>query len=244
MNNRIFLLLLLLVLSITGFSIFSREWTKPKLISPVFKIYEVEPGTPLNFFYKDKAGKPYNNFYQLKENLKSKGKEILFAMNGGMFHSTGRPVGLYIQEGKEIEKLNTDKNQKGNFFLQPNGVFSETISHQFKVSKTTDFNPKNIYNATQSGPLLVYNDTINPLFNPKSKNLNIRNGVGVKENGNVLFAISTEPVTFYEMAQLFKNHNCPNALYLDGFVSKAVFPGEEIINSTDKFGVIITHLKN
>ncbi len=47
---------------------------------------------------------------------------LLFAMNGGMFHSGFSPVGLYIENGQS-QPLNENKGW-GNFFLQPNGVLA------------------------------------------------------------------------------------------------------------------------
>ena len=48
----------------------------------------------------------------------------------------------------------------------------------------------------------------------------VRNGVGVRADGRVVFAISEAAVSFGRFARLFRDAlACPNALYLDGFVS-------------------------
>jgi uncharacterized protein YigE (DUF2233 family) len=79
--------------------------------------------------------------------------------------------------------------------------------------------------ATQSGPLLVLDGKINAQLNPRSLNRNIRSGVGVLDRETAIFAISREPVTFYEFADLFiQMLKCPNALYLDGAISKMYLP--------------------
>jgi len=74
----------------------------------------------------------------------------------------------------------------------------------------------------------VHNNKIHKAFTPKSKNANIRNGVGVMVNAKgvqkLVFVISEDPVTFHEMATVFKDYlHCKEALYLDGTVSRYYF---------------------
>ena len=71
----------------------------------------------------------------------------------------------------------------------------------------------------------------------------IRNGVGVLPNGKLLFAISKEPIRFYDFANFFKKAGCRNALYLDGFISRIYLPSQEITNQDFIFGIIIAELK-
>jgi uncharacterized protein YigE (DUF2233 family) len=74
--------------------------------------------------------------------------------------------------------------------------------------------------ATQSGPMMVSAGVIHSGLNPQGTSRNIRNGIGVMNANEVVFAISDEPVTFYEFALLFRDRlKCPDALYLDGSVS-------------------------
>ena len=47
---------------------------------------------------------------------------LLFASNGGMYHPDNSPVGLYIEEGRELVRANT-RGGPGNFHMRPNGVF-------------------------------------------------------------------------------------------------------------------------
>ena len=51
------------------------------------------------------------------------GKELVFAMNGGMYLPNLSPQGLYIENGKVIKQLDKTQEAYGNFYLQPNGVF-------------------------------------------------------------------------------------------------------------------------
>lgn len=108
-----------------------------------------------------------------------------------------------------------------NFYLEPKGIFYITNDGKAGICKTIVYsNIANVEFATQSGPMLLINGKVNIIFNPKSNNLNIRNGVGILPNNDLIFAISTNKVTFYDFAKFFKEKGCLNALYLDGYVSK------------------------
>ena len=53
----------------------------------------------------------------------------------------------------------------------------------------------------------------------------MRNGVGARDGHIVVFAISKEPVSFHQFADLFRNGlGCLNALFLDGTVSALYAP--------------------
>ncbi len=43
-------------------------------------------------------------------------------MNAGMFDDKLKPIGLYVENGELLKKLNR-RNGYGNFHLKPNGVF-------------------------------------------------------------------------------------------------------------------------
>jgi uncharacterized protein YigE (DUF2233 family) len=159
-------------------------------------------------------------------------KEKPFALlNAGMFDADGSPHGLMIMNNKLINEIDINTNSsKGNFYLQPNGVFYIDSIGSLHISKTEDYK-KHIYPkqsklvsyATQSGPMLLIGGKSNPNFSIYSVNRNIRNGVGVVDNTNnkiALFVISDNPCTFYEMAALYRLFKCSNALYLDGAISK------------------------
>jgi len=163
--------------------------------------------------------------------LISEKREPLMVVNGGMYNFDGSSVGLYINDSKLVKDLERTTIQiKDNFHLYPNGVFYIDSLGRFNVMQTSDFAKKTkkqlkqITYATQSGPMLVVNDSIHPAFNFKSQNFNIRNGVGVIDgyaSKKGVFIISDTPVSFYQFALLFKYiFNTKNALYLDGAISK------------------------
>ena len=74
--------------------------------------------------------------------------------------------------------------------------------------------------ATQSGPMLVINGKLHPKFLENSTSRKIRNGVGIN-GGAVIFVKSEDPVNFHTFATLFRDDlGAPNALYLDGTISR------------------------
>lgn len=196
----------------------------------------------IKMFWKDDNGNGISNFQNLKNIAKANNQELLFAMNGGMFNKDYSPTGLYIENGKTITPLNKKKGD-GNFYLSPNGVFYITQQNQFNISTTDTFTFSNIKYATQSGPMLVVNGEINSIFNENSTNLNIRNGVGILPDNKVVFIMSKKEVSFYSFAEYFKKLGCKNALYLDGFVSRAYYPKEKWMQNDGEFGVMIGVVK-
>ena len=91
--------------------------------------------------------------------------------------------------------------------------------------------------------MLLIDGNIHSKFRKGSSNLNIRNGVGILPNGNILFAMSKEEINFYDLATFFKQKGCKNALYLDGFVSKVYLPSQNWQQTDGIFGVIIAETK-
>lgn len=206
-----------------------------------FMSYTCNPKTSrIELFWKDKNGKILKSFSNLKTEVESGNQKLLFAMNAGMYMENNSPLGLYIENGHEIRKVNEAEAKSGNFYLKPNGVFYLTKNKEAKVMETSKFKKTNaIEFATQSGPMLLIDGEIHPAFNKGSENLNIRNGVGILPNNHVIFAISKVPVNFYDFAMYFKNLGCKNALYLDGFVSRAYIPEKNWVQMDGNFGVMI-----
>ncbi len=184
-----------------------------------FEVIEISNLNQLHLFLKNPQNNQYyKSFDNIQHQLKSC-EQLTFAMNAGMFHSGFSPVGLYIEQGNVIQALNEDKGW-GNFFLQPNGVLAwnkrQAIIWTTEQYKAKAFQPDY---ATQSGPMLVMNGKINPLFLANSDSKKIRNGVGIKNN-KLYFVISKNRVNFYNFAEfLQKNLKVEQALYLDGSIS-------------------------
>ncbi len=173
----------------------------------------------ISLHLKDEGGENYGSISALRRAL-SEHKPMALAMNGGMYHEDGRPVGLYIEKGKEFAPLVTQRGP-GNFGLLPNGVFCAS-DDGVKVVESLRFERENpqCQFATQSGPMLVIDGELHPRFLKDSDSRFVRNGVGVKD-GQVYFVISKRPVSFYEFGSYFRDQlGTPNALYLDGKVSQ------------------------
>jgi len=174
----------------------------------------------LELFLADEKGGTFKTFARLEQWLAGKDKQLVFGMNAGMYHADYTTVGLYVENGRQIYPLNLERGE-GNFFLQPNGVFYITQSGAavLESKACARLGVKPLW-ATQSGPMLVINNTIHPAFNAASKSELFRNGVGVSSADKVIFVISEAAVNFHAFATLFRDTlKCPNALFLDGTVS-------------------------
>ena len=112
----------------------------------------------LRIYWRGDDSKPYRTFAALAGDLEGKDKSLQFAMNGGMYQDDFRPVGLYIENGREkAGVLDT-----GRF-----------LAHRPEANF-----------ATQSGPTLVIDGAINPAFIVDSNDRKPRNGVGVSSKLN------------------------------------------------------------
>jgi uncharacterized protein YigE (DUF2233 family) len=183
----------------------------------------------LRLFLNDDQGHALRDFDSLEKYVAAKGGKLVFAANAGMFDAKGQPVGLLVQDGAEQSPLNLNDGED-NFYMKPNGVFVLNEKHEAFVVEssayTTLLTPTRW--ATQSGPLLVFGGNINPDFIADSKSKKPRTGVGVTKEGLIVFALSRDPVNFYDFASLFlEKLKCPNALFLDGDISSFYVPGQK-----------------
>ncbi|WP_179378951.1 phosphodiester glycosidase family protein [Jannaschia marina] len=168
-------------------------------------------------------GTPLGSFVALEQ---AEEEPIAFAMNGGMYHPDRRPVGLYVEDGAEAKRIVT-REGPGNFGLLPNGVFCVREERADVIeSRAFAADPPGCTHATQSGPMLVVDGALHPRFLRDSPSRKLRNGVGAAPDGRrVHFAISDVPVTFHEMATLFRDVlGVRDALFLDGSVSRLHAP--------------------
>jgi uncharacterized protein YigE (DUF2233 family) len=199
-----------------------------------YSTFTVESGKDIQFFWKDESGKRYGNF----ESLKS--KNIIYACNGGAYTEDFKPCGLYIENGKELARINK-RSGLGNFLTTPNGIFFIDSSGKAGICETSQYKKEHIRYANQSGPMLVIDGKVSPSVVNKKSSRNVRNGVGVRPNGSVVFAISRIDVSLSEFAAFFKRSGCNNALYFDGAISQA-YPIQMYDNQY--FGVIIAVTSN
>jgi uncharacterized protein YigE (DUF2233 family) len=194
----------------------------------------------LKMFWKDSKNQPFKTFQNLEQQLAQNGVKLLAAMNAGIFDKTYTPLGLHVQRGQKLHKLNTRTKAFGNFYMQPNGIFL-LDANGAKILTTQDFirTQPNALEATQSGPMLVLNNKINAKFQKNSSNQLVRNGVGVETGSSVHLVIAQSWVSFYDFATFFKDVlHCPNALYLDGNISGLYMPNSSFDSMGDYAGMI------
>jgi uncharacterized protein YigE (DUF2233 family) len=193
-----------------------------------YDTYEVSlPQPRLRFFFRQPDGTPLGSLGNLRDWLESRGQRLVFATNAGMYTPAHTPVGLYVEEGRELVSLNTGE-ASGNFFLKPNAVFfiTETQAGILESHAYKSRAPEKVLYATQSGPALVLNGKLHPAFREGSKNrADRRSGVGILAPDRVVFAIANQPVNLHEFASFFRDElGCQDALYLDGIVSRMYLP--------------------
>ena len=167
-------------------------------------------------------GDPYGGFRRL---VPEAGPNLLAAMNAGMYDPGLAPVGLYVENGRELKPVNT-ANGDGNFHLKPNGIFyvEKGRAGVLDTGAYLRRRPKPDF-ATQSGPMLLIDGYIHPKITDDGPSKKLRNGVGIRDPQTVLFAISDGPVSFGAFARLFRDAlSCRDALFLDGSVSSLYAP--------------------
>jgi uncharacterized protein YigE (DUF2233 family) len=175
----------------------------------------------LRLWLRDGEGRILGTFDRVNDRLAEDGLTLGLAMNAGMYHDDRRPVGLYVEEGREQTPIVT-REGPGNFGMLPNGVLclGDGTAEVIESRRFAERRPACRF-ATQSGPMLVTGGALHPRFIPESDFTNIRNGAGVAPDGTLWLAISNEPVNFHDFARLFRDElGTPDALYLDGSVSR------------------------
>lgn len=193
-----------------------------------YTVCRAEAGTDaLGLYWADETGAPYGQFTRLDSALRSAGREIVFAMNAGMYHPDRSPVGHYREDGETLRGV-VESAGPGNFGMLPNGILC-LRPNRFDVVETLRYAAAApaCRDATQSGPMLVIDGALHPRFIPGSPSRFVRNGVGTTDDGQTAyFAISDRPVNFHDFARFFRDGLGVNqALYLDGKVSRLYAPG-------------------
>jgi uncharacterized protein YigE (DUF2233 family) len=179
----------------------------------------------IGLYHKGPDGEAFGGLSALDQHLRRNGQRPLFVMNAGMYHADLAPVGLFVENGRERQRISTNDGP-GNFHLKPNGVFF-VAGGRAGVMETREFLRRRpqVEFATQSGPMLVINGRMHPRFSATSDSRKVRNGVGTTDGETVFFAISEGGVTFSDFAALFRDRlGTRDALFLDGSVSSLLSP--------------------
>lgn len=175
----------------------------------------------LRLILSNKQGTPLRNFAALTKDLGPDSRRVAFAMNAGMYDASGMPIGLYVENGVARTPLNR-ADGKGNFFMKPNGVFwiDKSGAHIAATDLYTSQPHQGLAWATQSGPMLVMNGKLHPQITPDGASHYVRNALGVTARGDVIFVISNTRISFGKIARMLRDQlDCPDALFLDGYVS-------------------------
>lgn len=184
------------------------------------------------------------SFAQAQAGLDDRSERVAFAMNAGMFDEAGKPIGLMIEQGREVHAINR-REGSGNFHLMPNGVFLVRKSGRAEVVASDRFSAaRDIAFATQSGPMLVIDGAINPKFETDGESRFVRNGVGMAPSGTPLFVISGDAVSLGKFARFFRDRlKVRDALYFDGSVSSLWDPANGRMDSFAELGPIVVIFK-
>ena len=202
------------------------------------------PGGSIELVAAAPDEQPVRRFDALEATLGDRAATVAFAMNAGMFDDAGRPIGLAIVNGREVQAVNR-RQGGGNFHLMPNGVFQVTRDGKASVVTTEKWKPsRDIRTATQSGPMLVIDGKLHPAFDADGTSRYIRNGVGIGPDGDALFVISEEPLSFGKFGRFFRDGlKTRNALFLDGSVSALWDPANYRRDQTVPLGPMVVVFK-
>ena len=185
----------------------------------------------LQLVARDTRGRPVRTIARADSIARARGERLLFATNAGLYERVDSATGMLVADGGHTySRLNRGAGpprpcRVANFYCAPNGVFF-LAGGRAAVLPTADFarrpaSAARVQLATQSGPLLVRRGELAQRFDPASRSRLVRNGVGVRADGTVVFAISDDGVSFHQFATAFRDAlDCENALFLDGTISQ------------------------
>jgi uncharacterized protein YigE (DUF2233 family) len=207
-----------------------------------FTVCAYDPQTDnIHIAWRSADGAPLRGFPALKAMLGPRADAVRFAMNAGMFHLGGAPVGLFVAGGVQEKPLNRRRGP-GNFHMLPNGVFWVGRDGRAHVDAADDFAEKrgSPVLATQSGPMLLIDGNLHPRIQRDGPSRLIRNGVGETSGNGAVFVISESAVSFGMLARFFRDELAVrNALFLDGSVSSLWEPSRRRMDVRAFLGPII-----
>jgi uncharacterized protein YigE (DUF2233 family) len=217
-----------------------------------YRVCEIAPGDVrrLQLVARDARGLPVRTIAGADSVLRARGERLLFATNAGLYHTVSLATGMLVADGGRVySPLNRDAGppnpcRVANFYCPPNGVFF-VAGGRAAVLTTAGFarrpaSAPRLELATQSGPMLVRRGALARTFDAASRSRLVRNGVGVRADGTVVFAIADGGVSFHQFATAFRDAlDCENALFLDGTISQLYAgPGTRIPGRGREFAAI------
>lgn len=209
-------------------------------------------------YWKDENGRAIGGLQRLEGWLRGRGEGMIAGMNGGIFHTDGTPAGLLVSEGAVQDPLNEHAAaptpaERGNFYVQPNGVFFATREGALHVTTTAGARPflGRMAAATQSGPLLLQGGRLTPAFRSADtlsawtgtaaqrareipRSAPTRNAVCIGRDGLLYLVLTQGPVRGDPFARFLRDRlRCRDALFLDGSFSALHVPGRRTERRTD-----------
>lgn len=198
-----------------------------------YRVCEIAPAAlpRLQLVARYAGGRPVRTIARVDSLVRARGERLLFATNAGLYERVDSATGLLVADGgRTYSRLNRSAGPANpcavaNFYCPPNGVFF-VAGGRAAVQSTADFAARPASAgapriASQSGPLLVRHGALARAFPAGSRSRKVRNGVGVRRDGTVVFAIADTPVTFHAFAAAFRDVlGCRDAVFLDGAISQ------------------------
>ena len=195
-----------------------------------YGVYQADPAR-VSLHWKDSDGSAYATLGTLKRHLEASGAHVAFLMNAGIYSTDDTPAGLWIERGKTLIPLNR-KAGKGNFHIQPNGVFYiEYGKARIQPTAAYQLGGHQPEWALQSGPLLLLDGKPNPRFVKNLSSPHKRNAVCTTADNRLYFILTedydlgSEWPSFHRFAEALQHLGCHDALYLDGTLSGWYIPG-------------------
>jgi uncharacterized protein YigE (DUF2233 family) len=216
-----------------------------------YRVCEIAPAAVprLQLTARYAGRRPVRTIARVDSLVRARGERLLFATNAGLYERVDSATGLLVADGRTYSRLNRGAGPANpcsvaNFYCPPNAVFF-VAGGRAAVLSTADFAARRASArapsiASQSGPMLVRNGALARDFPANSQSRKVRNGVGVRADGTVVFAIADGPVTFHQFAVAFRDAlRCPNAVFLDGAISQFYTgPGTRLPPPSQEFAAV------
>lgn len=172
-------------------------------------------GYDMDLFSKE-AGEPYD-FAAVIQRCAGEKKQVVFAMNGARCDKNLKPLGLLIKGlNKHRNLLWPDANMFGA--VGPSAVFAIDRNDVRYIIPTDRFKPKDdlaSYRlAIQSGTILISKSFLNRNIT-RAVGKKVYNGIGLKANGEMVFAVTNDEMSLHDFALFFQDLNCKDAMVLD-----------------------------
>lgn len=170
----------------------------------------------IKIVWKDSKDIPFMLF----KNVQKEYPNAIFMTSAGKSTKSHHPIGLYVEKGKRLSGMYPISNPKTSTELTPLGTFVIKKGKAYISTSLNQQDYKDVDYALQANPMLVSEGKINKQL-PKGKAI-IRNGVGIKRDGNVYFACLK--MGYREFAEHFIQQDCISALHLSDEKPECWFP--------------------